>query len=77
MKTFELDKYVQSLTYDFLKKLVNAGVLFIHSHSNGDKTRIDVDETTYYPTQTEAKIGLKKFVEAGILFLEVERDDRK
>jgi aromatic ring-opening dioxygenase catalytic subunit (LigB family) len=65
----------QSEAGDYLKKLIDAGVLFIHSYSLNSKTRIDVNETTFYQTQAEAKIGLKKFVDAGILYLEVEKDD--
>lgn len=59
---------------DYLKRLVDAGVLFIHCHDSLDITRITVNETSYYPTQEKAKVGLKRFIDAGILYLEVERD---
>ena len=58
----------------YLRKLVDAGVLFIHSYNYGDKTKVTVNETTYYQTQETAMVGLKRFVDAGILYLEVERD---
>lgn len=61
---------------EYLKKLVNAGVLFIKSYFEFGKTRIEVNETTFYQTQREAKIDLKKLVEAGLLYIEVERDER-
>lgn len=59
----------------FLKKLVDAGILFIHCFSDfDDRTTIKVNEINYYQTQALAKIDLKRFVDADILYLNVEMD---
>lgn len=56
----------------YLKKLVDAGILFIKCYHDGDQTRIKVEEVTTYQTKADAKRDLKKFTEAGILYLEVD-----
>lgn len=61
---------------EYLKKLVEAGILFINCFPDGEQTTVKANETNYYQTQREAGIDLKKFTDAGILHLRVESDDR-
>lgn len=61
---------------NYLRGLVDAGILFITVTRRSEETRISVNEISYYKTVAEAKIDLKNFVDAGILYLKVDRDDR-
>lgn len=60
----------------YLKKLVEAGILFLHCFVDGEQTTVKANETSYYQTQRDAKIDLKKYIDAGILHLRVQGDDR-
>lgn len=57
----------------WLRNLVNAGALFVHSYQEGENNVIKVEEIMYYDTVLEAREALKKFVDIGLLYLEVTK----
>ena len=59
----------------FLRDVVNVGIFFLKVVRQGNNIIIKIYQTSHYQTQREAKIKLKEFVDAGILLLEVARDN--
>lgn len=58
---------------EYLKQIVHGGCLFVKCFSDGDKTSVTCDQTTYCQTIGEARIRLKDYVDAGILYIEVKK----
>ncbi len=60
---------------NYLKKIVDAGVLFVESTNKNNSYLITINQIDYFSTVREARDQLKKYVDAGILLIKVQRDN--
>ena len=59
----------------FLKDLVEAGLIFLHSTMVDNRYNITIEQTTYKNTIKEGRELSKKYLDAGIVFVKLEKDD--
>jgi len=73
-KTFE----VQDDARDWLRDLVNVGILFLESHVDDfNKVIVNVDQQDTYQTISDAKNALKKYVDIGLVRIKVYSKNKK